>query len=487
MKAKNIEGWNTHLFKEEIDRKITLTIKFASTSVGSSEDEFEGVKVKLQKGDFSELLALVCPLLKKAGEYAANANQKAIMNKFVEHFTTGDLQDHRLSSLDGIYILGFTTRIYRGFMREYRDPSGVRAEFRVFVAAVNKETSKKFAHLVEKAEVILTRLPWGKAYEKDAFLKPDFTALDVIACGTSGIVLGWIIPHMYDDIKQNEGFKNLALSNSINAVLKQKINFVSDDDKDLLLKYTAKSFEVQVGLHELLGHGRGKLFERHADGSFNFDKENTVDILTGGKISSWYEPGETWASLFGHLAGGIEECRSEAVGYVLCCDEDILKIFGFEGEFGQTIKYVNWLSSIHKGLIALELYNMDHQKWGQAHSWARFVLMKVVLEAGQGFVTIEETKDSEGKYDLSFKMDKTKIDTVGNPAVREFLKKLQAYKSTADVKGATALFNKYSVGPTDLKWREIVLARRKPRRFFVQPNTKLTEDGKNVELMNYPD
>ncbi|GMT21593.1 hypothetical protein PFISCL1PPCAC_12890, partial [Pristionchus fissidentatus] len=490
MKEKNLEAWNTRLFKEVNGGQTTLKIKIASTNnkTGVTEDgEFEGVKVLQEKGDYAPILAKTCVHLSKAAEFAATPNQKAMMNKYVEHFNSGEIKDHKDASRMWIKDVGPIVESYMGFIENYRDPAGVRSEFEGFVAVVNKETSKKFAHLVKEAETIIERLPWGKAYEKDTFLKPDFTALDVLAFGVSGIPCGINIPN-YDDIRQNEGFKNVSLSNVISAQPKQKIAFISEEDEKLLFDYNGKAFEVQVGLHELLGHGSGKLFQRNADGSFNFDKEKTVDVLTGGKVTSWYEPGETFAGVFGQLSCAYEECRAEAVGYTLSCAPDILKIFGHEGDFGQLIKYVNWLGSIKKGLLALEMYNADTKKWGQAHSWARYVLMNVVLEAGQGFVTIDETKDSSGADDLSFKLDKTKIDSVGVPAVREFLKKLQAYKSTADVKGATELFYKYgTVGPKALKWREIVIAKRLPRAMYLQANTKLSKDEKTVEMVTYPE
>jgi dipeptidyl-peptidase-3 len=94
----------------------------------------------------------------------------------------------------------------------------------------------------------------------------------------------------------------------------------------LYKEHYTNAFEVQVGLHELLGHGSGRLLQRIDANTFNFDRAklcdlNGVPIVNGG----FYEVGETFGSVFGHLQSAYEECRAEAVGYMLCCYDQVMK------------------------------------------------------------------------------------------------------------------------------------------------------------------
>ena len=55
-----------------------------------------------------------------------------------------------------------------------------------------------------------------KEMEKENFMAPDFTTLDVIAFGSKGCPSGINIPN-YDDIRETEGFKNVLLNNSMGS------------------------------------------------------------------------------------------------------------------------------------------------------------------------------------------------------------------------------------------------------------------------------
>uniref|UniRef100_A0A669E051 Dipeptidyl peptidase 3 n=1 Tax=Oreochromis niloticus TaxID=8128 RepID=A0A669E051_ORENI len=497
--SKKLSAYNTRLFKKEDGGKTCYEVRLASavqkgqTAVKKAKTKgkkcfsFEDKEFTVKRGDYSPIMEKVCYYLEKAQAYAANENQRKMLEEYTRSFTLGSIEAHKEGSRYWIKDKGPIVESYIGFIESYRDPFGSRGEFEGFVAVVNKAMSERFAKLVSSAEVLLPELPWPQEFEKDTFLKPDFTSLDVLTFAGSGIPAGINIPN-YDDIRQTEGFKNVSLGNVLAvayATQKEKLTFLEEGDKDLFIKWKGPSFEVQVGLHELLGHGSGKLFVQDDKGKFNFDQSKVINPETGEPVSSWYRGSETWDSKFSTIASSYEECRAECVGLYLCLNKQVLSIFGHEGQDADDVVYINWLSMVRAGLLGLEFYTPDSKSWRQAHMQARFVILRVLLEAGEGLVGLEEVTGEDGKPDARITLDRSKIPTVGKNAIHRFLCKLQVFKSTADVEGGRAVYDNYStVSDTGahnfLRLRETVLLRKEARKMFVQANTRISEGKRSL-------
>lgn len=475
MQQEGISPYNTRLWKHG-DKSYEL--KTASADVLPSKDaKFKDCTIQITYGDHSEHLKKTVHHLQEAIKYVANDNQRTMLEKYIASFSNGSIEDHKDSQRAWIKDIGPVVETNIGFIESYRDPQGERGEFEGFVAVVNKEMSAKFAKLVENATKYIPQLPWASEFEKDKFLRPDFTSLEVLTFASSGVPAGINIPN-YDDIRQSEGFKNVSLGNVIASKSTDPIDFIQESDQELYNELDSKAFEVQVGIHELLGHGSGKLFQEDDKGEFNFPRD-LKNPLTGEPISSWYKPGETWDSKFQAVASTMEECRAECCGLYLCTNTDLLSVFGFDGKEGEDIFYINWLIMVRAGLRALEFYTPETSKWGQAHMQARFAILQILLQAGEGLVQFEETDD-----DVVVVLDRSKILSVGHKAIGDFLHKLQIWKATADVTTATEYYKKLtSLSPADLKRREKVMAKKRPRRVFVQAHTEV-KDGK-VTLQNF--
>jgi len=453
--------------------------------------KLEGKTLNLVYGDYLNQMALAAVEIKRAEKVALNDTERSMLEEYAKSFGAGSMNAHVDSQRFWIKDKQPMVESNIGFIETYRDPHGVRGEWEGLVAMVNLERTKAFSSLVEAAPTMIPKLPWDKEFEKDSFLAPDFTSLEVLTFAGSGIPAGINIPN-YDKVRQTEGFKNVSLGNVLSAKApNEPIPFIRPEDDEVYRSQRDPAFEVQVGIHELLGHGCGKLLQETQPGKYNFDVKNPpVSPLTGEPIKTWYKPGQTWGSVFGATAGSYEECRAECVAMALSCDFEILKIFGFgDGSIDINSKagdvlYAAYLSMARAGITALEFWDPKSKKWGQPHMQARFSILKTFINAGKDFVSLKSTKDDMS--DLEIHLNRDKILSTGRKAVEAYLQKLHIYKATADVEAGIRLYNE--ITSVDEWWAEkirpVVLSKKIPRKVFVQANTVLNDEG-NVTLKEY--
>lgn len=492
---KNILPENTRLIKKE-EKNFQLLIASANAFADTKADDTlpsEAVvlpnnlgTLEFVYGDHQKEFAAITAEFEEALKYVANDTQKNMIKAYISSFKTGSMNAHKDSQRYWVKDIGPKVETNIGFIETYRDPSGVRGEWEGLVAMVNSERTAKFGELVDNAKTFVKQLPWPQDFEKDVFTPPDFTSLEVLTFAGSGIPAGINIPN-YDDIRINVGFKNVSLGNVLSAKsAKEKTTFLTEEDAVLHDKLRGPAFELQVGCHELLGHGSGKLLMEQPDGTFNFDKANPpISPVTNKPVSTYYKKGETWGSVFGSLAGSYEECRAETVALYLITDKKVLDIFG-HGETGEAngddVAYVAYLMMARAGLLALEFYDPVSKRWGQPHMQARYSILQCFLQAGHGFVKLESSKPDYS--DLIISLDRSQIATVGKQAVGDYLQKLHIFKTSADYASGSKLYNEMTtVGPEMEKYRDIVLKYKLPRKQFVQANTQI--EGDKVVIKEY--
>ena len=340
----------------------------------------------------------------------------------------------------------------------------MRAYWEGWVAIVNKEQSKKFGALVKSSEEIIPMLPWDPDMEKDNFLAPDFTMLEVICFATNGCPLGINIPN-YDDIREDFGFKNVVLGNSMPSYAFNAVQFATEEQAKVLAEQTIRSYEVHVACHELLGHGVGKLHYRGADGS----QKTYKDPLTGEAFESSYEEGDTWNSRFGQISASYEECRADTCGFYLCTIPKVYEIFGFQADEVDRLLWVNVMNQMRKGVIGLTLYNPQTKKWGQAHTQGAFVLaMWLYKKQKSDILKFEIVGDNE---DFRIHLNQENLVKEGKELIKDMLIVLQVYKSSGAVERATKWYKEFSaVDDYFLTIREIIVKNKKGRRLECNNN-----------------
>ncbi|KAI0194109.1 peptidase family M49-domain-containing protein [Xylaria flabelliformis] len=480
--AASIFPENTRIEKLKSNAYKVHQASIDSTGVAQSLDTFDAsIEVHLVGGDHAADLTHMCENLEMASKYAANDTQRKFLKEYIESFRTGSLDAYRDSQRTWVTDKGPKIENIFGFVEPYRDPYGVRSEFEGLVAIADAEETVLLSRLVEHSDKFIRRLPWASAendgkgpFEKSLFEPPDFSSIH-----------GINVPN-YNDIRQDVGFKSVIIANRMVAEsTAMQWPFIPAEEMELFQKHKYPAYYWWVVLHELLGHGTGRMMIEQSVGKFNFDSSNPpLNPLDGKPIRTWYRPGQTWTGQFGDLSTTVDECRCELVGAFLMDDPEFLALVGYTEQ--TDIKASDLTYNLYQqlgvdGLRGLANFNVESMTWGQAHSRAHFAMLTCLLRNGEGCVRIQH--DQIGKK-LTVFVDRSKIVSHGKKALGEMLLRLHMYRCTADVQGCRQYYEDLShVDDERLRWRETVLANKPPPLLNVQANT--FAEGKSIVLKEY--
>ncbi|KAL6409842.1 Peptidase M49, dipeptidyl-peptidase III [Ilyonectria robusta] len=431
------------------------------------------------KGNHAEELAKVCWALEKSNEYAGNNKQTQLLSHYIECFRTRSLG--AFQEAQKAWVTHVATRVEHlmGFIEPYRDPAGIRSEWEAMVGITDPDEAARLKRQVESSTAVIRQPPWAvedandgkEPIEESLFEALDFMSVHALA---------------YEYIRETCGFKNVVLTNRLNAnnnpqlpcywVAPSQLKFSKDTTR--IVRF------ITTATHELLGHGTGKLLSETAPGIYNFDEQNLpTSPISKKAITSHYLPGQTWASVFGKLVGTVEECRAILVSEYLLDDKNLLGISGYTDDSEITASdflYATYLNIGVDILQALEDYNFQNQAWGQVHHQANFSILKH-LQDGDGVIRFAH---DPAKSSLTVHIDRSKIISPGKPALGRYLSRLHIWRCTADVSSCKDFYEpRCAVEGKYEQWRRIVCSKPSPRWKLVQPNTFVK--GDTVEMKVY--
>lgn len=424
LKAAGVRIENTAIIRHA-DKYEVAVASIEVDKAGQKVGTFNGKDVYVTKGRSSEALKLVVKHLNEALKNTANETQTEMIKSLIEHFTTGSVAAHVKYSELWVKDVDPVVETHTGFIENYRDPKGCRCEFEGLVSCVDKQESINLHKFVEASETILKLMPYPKEYERATFNPPSYNALNILQMTSTGYPIGINIPN-YDEIRLKIGFKNVTLSNVMSSVSIQKsvLDLLDPALRDVFSEYSEQVESLAVAAHELYGHGSGgKLRKADVEGG------KVDDLLNPGrKVESYWPDDDTsFDQMFGACSSAYEECRAETSAVYLTFFDEVLDIFNVkkDPEVRKNFLFVTVVKMLIAGLRGMFCYSAEAKRWTQAHSAARFAILRACLMWGRGAAEIRKT--AEGGYQLF--VDINKLDGIKD-AITTLLKHLNYYKTT---------------------------------------------------------
>ncbi len=233
---------------------------------------------KVPAGLYADYLKKAIGYLTKAQAYAEPA-QATVIGDLIRYYETGEYKDWL--QFDGDWVRNnASVDFVNGFIEVYRDARGAKASSQSFVSVTDEKLSGAMQKIAANAQYFEDRAPWLPQYKKQGVSPPVAKAVEtVIETGDFHVsTIGDNLPNE-DEIREKIGSKSFLFSSSTHAIDDAQGDTMvaefgaSPEEIARSKKYGDQASDLLVCMHEVIGHGSGKLDPKLMQPPQNYLKE----------------------------------------------------------------------------------------------------------------------------------------------------------------------------------------------------------------------
>ena len=273
---------NSRLVKSK-DGKLVEEIYRAGTSDG-----------KVPPGLYAEFLKKANDALAKARTYAEPAQDEVIAS-LIHYYQSGDPADWIRFGIAWVQN-NPPVDFANGFIEVYRDARAAKGTSQSFVTVTDQKLNQLMVKLAANAQYFEDHAPWAPQYRKQGVKPPLAKAVEtVIETGDFHVnTVGDNLPNE-NEIREKYGSKSFLFTGSSRTLrLATGAGHIeefsaSQAEIDLTKKYTEEASDLMTALHEVIGHGSGKLSPRLQGGAEPYLKEyfSTLEEARADLMALW--------------------------------------------------------------------------------------------------------------------------------------------------------------------------------------------------------
>jgi dipeptidyl-peptidase-3 len=220
-------------------------------------------------GKYGAAIAAIVLHLERAIPFATEPMAEAL-RALIAFYRTGEEADRVAYDVAWVQDKASPVDTINGFVEVYLDARCIKGAWEALVFYVNQEKTAQIRTIAEQAQWFEDHMPWDPKYRKEGVHGVTANAIDVvIETGDSGPItpVGINLPND-QTIREQYGSKSVSLSNVNEAYDRSTLpEFRSEfcwtpEEAERSNRWNAFAGELTTNMHEVIGHGSGKVAER---------------------------------------------------------------------------------------------------------------------------------------------------------------------------------------------------------------------------------